>query len=356
MLTKMMAKSANTFFVVLFLLVARPTPGFFQDLIPKQPQSIKRDETFDCPDVAAAGITEMLCIDTAERMSRVQVPVRTSIHPSGTVGISYSQWEAKVSPFRRQPPVVVLLHGFDSSNLEFRRLGSRLAERGIETYAADLLGWGYTQLDGVVDFSAAAKVEALQSFLETIPTPAGFCIAGASLGGAPAIETAVNNPACKGLILIDAQGFVDGIGPMAMLPKAIAKVGVQVLKSIPLRSSANQMSYFDKNQYATDQAVTIGRLHCLREGWSDAMVNFMQSGGFSPSKLVPQVRVPTLVLWGREDGILDGKEYALRFTELIPNSKLEWLEECGHVPHLEQPECVESSWFDSLSTDHSLCS
>jgi pimeloyl-ACP methyl ester carboxylesterase len=327
---------------LLFLLLVRPTTGFFQDLLPKALTPIQRDETFEAPKVAAAGITEELCIDTAARMNRVQVPVRTSIHLAGTVGISYSHWKANARPFTRPPPTVVLLHGFDSSNLEFRRLGSRLAERGIDTYAVDILGWGYTQLDGVTDFSAAAKVEALQSFLQSISTIGDFCIAGASLGGAAAIETAVSNPACKGLILIDAQGFVDGIGPMAMLPQPIAKLGVQVLKSIPLRSSANQMSYFDKKTYATDEAVTVGRLHCLREGWSDSMVNFMQSGGFSPTKLVPLVKVPTLVLWGREDGILEGKEYANKFTELIPDSKLQWIEACGHVPHLEQPECVAS--------------
>ena len=97
---------------------------------------------------------------------------------------------------------------------------------------------------------------------------------------------------------MDAQGFVDGIGPMSALPTPLAKLGVGVLKSIPLRSSANQMSYFDKETFATDEAVTVGRLHCLQEGWSDALVNFMQSGGFSPSQLVPQVQVPSLVLVG----------------------------------------------------------
>lgn len=322
--------------IVFFLFLVQPAHCFFQDLLPKAP--IQADASFAPPNVVEAGISEELCIDTAARMSRLQVPVRTSIHPSGTVGISYSCWKAN-RPFGRPAPAIILLHGFDSSNLEFRRLGSRLAERGIDAYAVDILGWGYTQLEGVTDFSATAKVEALQSFLQSINVD-NFCIAGASLGGAAAIETAVRNSACKGLILMDAQGFVDGIGPMSMLPKPLANLGVQVLKSVPLRSSANQMSYFDKEQYATDEAVTVGRLHCLRDGWSDAMVNFMQSGGFSPTALVPQVSVPTLVLWGRQDGILDGKQYASKFTELISGSKLQWIEDCGHVPHLEQPEYV----------------
>jgi hypothetical protein len=103
------------------------------------------------------------------------------------------------------------------------------------------------------------------------------------------------------------------------------------------------MSYYDKATYATDEAVTIGRLHCLRDGWNDALVNFMKSGGFAPSKLVPQVPVPSLVLWGRQDTILDGTEFATKFVETLPSATLVWIEECGHVPHLEQPEYVHFS-------------
>ena len=302
------------------------------------------DPTFAPPDCVGAGITEELCIDTSQRMKRVKVPVSRSIHIDGEVGISFTYWPKSSRTLSKVPPVI-LVHGFDSSNLEFRRLGSRLAARGIDTYAVDLLGWGYTQLDNVLDFSASAKVEALQSFIQQVVLADGkgdqpFCIAGASLGGAAAIETAVTNPNCAGLILMDAQGFVDGVGMMSSLPFPLAKLGVNVLQSVPLRSSANQMSYYDKATYATDEAVTVGRLHCLRDGWNEALVNFMKSGGFAPSKLVPQVPVPSLVLWGRQDTILDGKKFAQKFVDTLPTASLVWIEECGHVPHLEQPEYV----------------
>lgn len=28
----------------------------------------------------------------------------------------------------------------------------------------------------------------------------------------------------------------------------------------------------------------------------------------------------------------------MKFVESLPNASLQWVEECGHVPHLEQPE------------------
>ena len=41
---------------------------------------------------------------------------------------------------------------------------------------------------------------------------------------------------------------------------------LQVLQSVPLRSWANQMAYYDKEKLATDDAMRIGRLHTFLPG------------------------------------------------------------------------------------------
>ena len=110
------------------------------------------------------------------------------------------------------------------------------------------------------------------------------------------------------------------------------------------------MSYFNKEKYATDDALAIGRVHCLQEGWDDALVSFMQSGGFSPSTKVPKIGAPTLILWGRQDKVLDPKEFVPKFMEALPNARLEWVDECGHVPHLEQPEQTSSLIAEFVQT------
>lgn len=261
-------------------------------------------------------------------------------------GVSYIHWPSSTA---KTGPAVVLVHGFDSSALEYRRLGPLLAENGINTYAVDLWGWGFTKLNKEEDYSAKAKLEALQTFLDAMQTE--YVLAGASLGGAAVIQLShLDNNRQKGLILLDAQGFVDGIGPMAALPTPVAKLGVAVLKSWPLRSMANQMSYYDTKTYATDEAVRVGRLHCSRDGWADALVNFMQSGGFSPSQYVSKIKVPTLIVWGRQDGILE-PEYAQRFMDEIPQAQLEWMDKCGHVPHLEQPQATSQVIADFVKNN-----
>ena len=47
----------------------------------------------------------------------------------------------------------------------------------------------------------------------------------------------------------------------------------------------------------------------------------------------------TLVIWGENDKIVS-KEYAQRLQNDIQESKLQYISECGHIPHVEKPEVV----------------
>ncbi|CAM9275757.1 unnamed protein product [Discosporangium mesarthrocarpum] len=214
---------------------------------------------------------------------------------------------------------------------------------GAEVYAMDVLGWGFTEVDGVTSFGPEAKRLHLKGFWEQIMRGQPMTLVGASLGGAIALDFTHEYPeAVKKLVLIDAQGFIEGSGPGASLPGPLAKLGINVLGSKPLRSLANQMSYKNK-ELATEDAVRIGRLHVLCDGWAEASLKFMNSGGYNVSSKVPEIETETLVLWGRQDRILDPNLYAQRFQDEMPNAKLVWVEECGHVPHLEQPDMAASA-------------
>jgi pimeloyl-ACP methyl ester carboxylesterase len=54
------------------------------------------------------------------------------------------------------------------------------------------------------------------------------------------------------------------------------------------------------------------------------------------------------VIWGRQDQILGTKD-AKRFEQTIKDVKLVWIEECGHVPHLEQAQATAQAIGDFLS-------
>ena len=64
---------------------------------------------------------------------------------------------------------ILLLHGFDSSVLEFRRLLPLLATEN-ETWAVDLLGFGFTDRIAGIPFSPSAIKTHLYYFWKTLRT------------------------------------------------------------------------------------------------------------------------------------------------------------------------------------------
>jgi pimeloyl-ACP methyl ester carboxylesterase len=55
------------------------------------------------------------------------------------------------------------------------------------------------------------------------------------------------------------------------------------------------------------------------------------------AKRLHRIQAPTLVIWGRDDALISS-EYAAEFGRLIPGSRVEIVDHCGHIPQLEQPE------------------
>jgi len=189
-----------------FLLLVGTANGFSAIAPPTSPSFYKPD---------TSDISEVALKEAADKIQRVAVPVSTSVSKNESVDISYIQWKPEDYGSSTVPGKLplVLIHGFDSSCLEYRRLGPKLAALGIDVYAVDLLGWGFTQLQDVESFSAASKVEALKGFWDVVGDGKACAIAGASLGGAAAIEFAASKASpASAAIMIDAQGFVDGVG------------------------------------------------------------------------------------------------------------------------------------------------
>lgn len=55
------------------------------------------------------------------------------------------------------------------------------------------------------------------------------------------------------------------------------------------------------------------------------------------SKDVHKIRIPVLLVWGKNDKITP-PEVAEEFNRLLPDSELHWIDKCGHAPMMERPE------------------
>lgn len=232
---------------------------------------------------------------------------------------------------------VVLLHSFDSSCLEWRYTFPLLEEAGLETWAIDILGWGFSNLERIKSCDVASKRgHFYQLWKSYIKRP--MTLVGPSLGAAVAVDFAVNNPeAVENLVLIDASVYAEGTGNLAKLPRAAAYAGVSILKSFPLRLYINFLAFKGVSFDTGLDWVNIGKLHCLYPWWEDATVSFMISGGYNVSRQIDQVKQKTLIIWGEDDQIISNK-LAVRLHCELPNSIIRQIPDCGHLPHVEKPD------------------
>ncbi|XP_020979763.1 uncharacterized protein LOC107643694 isoform X3 [Arachis ipaensis] len=241
----------------------------------------------------------------ALRIQRLPVPVRFSENPI---------MSSCVKPLiQKKETPIVLLHGFDSSCMEWRYAYPLLEESGFETWAIDILGWGFSDLEKLPACDVVSKREHFYQFWKSyIKRP--MILVGPSLGSAVAVDFTVNYPEAfnffqvEKLVLIDASVYAEGTGKLATLPKAVAYAGV-------------------------------GRLHCLMPWWDDATVGFMTSGGYNVSSLIEKVKQKTLIIWGENDRIISNK-LAVQLHCELPDAVIRQIPNCGHIPHLEKPSSV----------------
>ncbi|MEO1211445.1 MAG: alpha/beta hydrolase [Cyanobacteria bacterium J06638_20] len=272
------------------------------------------------------GLTEETSIALAQQVQRVDV--QTALM-SGAIATTFVQCgTASAEP-------LLLLHGFDSSVLEFRRLLPLLAAHH-ETWAIDLLGFGFTQRLRELAVTPEAIVQHLYDFwAQQIQRP--VTLVGASMGGTAAIAFAHRYPdAVSRLVLLDSAGYTVGPSFGNLLPKNIAYWVAGILKRPKVRQNIAVKAYHDPS-FASEDAAQCAALHLAESLWQETLAVFTRSGGFRSCRLqLPELQMPTLILWGRSDRILGIKD-APKLAEAIPQSRLVWVEASGHVPHLEQP-------------------
>ena len=233
---------------------------------------------------------------------------------------------------------ILLIHGFDSSLLEFRRLLPILAQQQ-STWAVDLLGFGFTQRNLDIPLNPENIKTHLYYFWKTkLQQPA--IVIGASMGGAAAIDFTLTYPeAIAKLVLLDSAGLAKqpAIGKFMFPP--FDTFATEFLRHRKIRQSISRAAYFDKS-FASLDAQTCAALHLKCPNWNRSLVAFTKSGGYgSFADRISKIQQQTLIIWGKQDKILGTKD-AAKFDRAIPNSKLVWIDNCGHVPHLEQPQAT----------------
>ena len=247
-------------------------------------------------------------------------------------------------------PTLLLVHGFSGDKDNWSFLAPFLT-RDYHVVAPDLPGFGENERNPDLAYDIAAQTARLKAFVDALGLDRPH-IAGNSMGGWIALRYAIDYPdALASLTLLDNAG-VNGANEselqkqaaseeynplvLANLEDADRLVAMVVHKPPYIPARLKPVLYGDGLKYR-DQLDRIfwiiaieGRDHPLNDR-------------------LGEVRVPTLILWGRHDRLLDVSCVPV-LEAGIANSRSHILEHVGHVPMVEDPKATAAAMKEFLAS------
>jgi pimeloyl-ACP methyl ester carboxylesterase len=239
-------------------------------------------------------------------------------------------------------PTLVLLHGFGDSFTTWEGWVKELKTQ-FRVISLDFPGHGLTRAPEGSRLSGENLADFVDSFAAKLALPP-FAVAGNSMGGGAAWQLAVRHPdRVNALILVDAAGFAND-KPSADMPLAFKilryPIGRKVLSKIDNRPLIDQGLKADVYDKALITPFIVDRFAELQRAPGHRVILMSVSmGGQGPSTrdLVSTIRVPTLILWGERDPLIEPAA-AKKFAAAIPGAKLITYPNVGHLPQLEIPQ------------------
>ncbi|PCI94506.1 MAG: alpha/beta hydrolase [Flavobacteriales bacterium] len=235
-------------------------------------------------------------------------------------------------------PDLILVHGTFSSLHTFEKWVSHF-KKSYRVTSFDLPGFGYTGAQPDANY----ELDTYISFFEELFMKLNIneCIlAGNSLGGMLCWEFALRYQSrVKKMILIDAVGFLD----QWTLPKPFFLARNPILaKLMKLWMPRFFLDKKVKEVYANPSKVTpaiLDRYFDLFVGEKNhlSFVDIVKQELKDNSDRLTELKIPTLILWGKRDRWIPVK-IATLFANTIPNAELIIYDNCGHVPMEEIPE------------------
>ena len=236
------------------------------------------------------------------------------------------------------PNAVVQIHGLGTGRRNFDLLTPLLSKR-LHTYDIDLPGYGDSE-SGPDERSVTGFADSVARFIETLEL-GPVHVHGTSMGGSVAIVLAGKRPELIDRLVISCSfaRFDRSSHVMFKTWRMAAATGIEPLALITSYQGFSR-SFWDRAE--SDNTV-------------DAFIHALQ--GMTPTEFLrdltlienldlsvdaARILAPTLLLGADEDIMtpMQSSPSGLGMTdlhELIPNSKLELLDNCGHFISIERP-------------------
>jgi len=226
---------------------------------------------------------------------------------------------------------LLLLHGFDSSFLEFRRIYQSL-KRNFKVIIPDLLGFGFSPRCATNEYNPSKIISYLIDLLKTIQITNNLKVIGASMGGSTALKLASEMPdSFEKIILLSPAGL---FGKPKSIPFPLNQIGASFLGLPQVRKSLCRQAFAYPDECVGEMEEQIASIHLRCKGWRNSLASFAKSGGFAGTNKYIQ-NIPIKTICGVNDRILGKKE--IKNIKKIKRLNFVGLQNCGHLPHIDLP-------------------
>ena len=265
-------------------------------------------------------------------------------------------------PHKKHRGTIVLLHGLSAEKAHWLRF-ARYLVRDYRVILIDLPGHGQTGYQAGRDYSTLAQSKRVLALLDFLQIEQVH-IVGNSMGGFIAQRLALVAP-----LRILSLGLFDAAGLPARNNSALEqsiRTGRNpfILHSLTEFDALMSLAAYKLPWMPSQVRVMLARQYYeRRERWFDVFTQLMTE--IYPDSWVvdqvEQIKIPTLVLWGEQDGLLD-VDMLDHYAELMPHAQTVRMRQTGHLPMMERPaisaryytEFLKNSFSLKRLTNHSL--
>ncbi len=254
---------------------------------------------------------------------------------------------------------VVLVHGCACSAEWWQYNVAPLAQ-GYRVYAPDLIGSGRSAKE-ITDPSLSYAAYFMSKFMDALGVDRATLV-GNSMGGTICAQLAAQYPSrLEKFVLVDSAGFGRELHPF-LRSWSVPIVGGLVFslyqKIFPLAIRLNLLGPSSVDREWIDGATAMLRMPGVKECALKIVGEGVDLGGQKKELLdefnsqLPDVTAPTLIIWGSHD-LAVPVAHAHTAQQLIPNSRLQIMDRCGHTPQVERPEEFNQLVLDFLNEGNS---
>jgi 2-hydroxy-6-oxonona-2,4-dienedioate hydrolase len=219
---------------------------------------------------------------------------------------------------------IVLVHGLGVSADYWVRNGPPLAAAGYRVLAPDLPGFGRTE--GPLEaMGILAQAESLRRWAEKIKLASAVYV-GHSLSCQTVLELAARHPACvRALILAAPTGEGGSL-------RRLARQAFALLRDLPRESL---------------RIAAVVAAAYVRAGPRRVLRTWHLGARHDPMRTLPEVRVPTLIVLGERDPVVD-RSFAARMAEGLADAMIVEVADGSHGVHFDTAEGFNDAAIDFM--------